>query len=52
MPNSQVKLFLADQIDYSLNGVLLNCCDHFLMIRNLKHESDWRKSNHDNGQPV
>jgi hypothetical protein len=45
--NYQVKLFLAVQTSSSLNGVLLNSCDAFLMLRNLEHEPDWRKSNND-----
>lgn len=48
--NYQVESFLAVQTSYSLNGVLLYPCDDFLMLRNLGHEPDWRKSNHDNGQ--
>jgi hypothetical protein len=48
--NYQVKSFLAIQTSYSPNGVLLKPCDDFLMIRNLKAESDWRKNYSDNKQ--
>jgi hypothetical protein len=46
----QVKSFLAVQTSYSPNGVLLKPCDDFLIIRNLKAESDWRKNYNDNKQ--
>jgi hypothetical protein len=48
--NYQVKSFLAVQTSYSPNGVLLKPCDDFLMIRNLKAESYWRKHYSDNKQ--
>ena len=43
----QVKSFLAVQTSSSMNGVLLNSCDDFLMLRNLGLEPDWRESKHD-----
>ena len=30
-----------------MNGILLNPCDDFLMLRNLGLEPDWRESKHD-----
>jgi hypothetical protein len=45
-----VKSFLAVPKNYPLNGVLLNTCDDFIMIRNLGHEPDWRRNNHEDGQ--
>jgi len=45
--NYQVKSFLAVQTSSSMNGVLLNPCDDFLMLRNLGLEPDWRESKHD-----
>ena len=48
--NYQVKSFLAVQTNYPPNEVLLNPCDDFLMIRNLKYEPDWRMDYNDNKQ--
>jgi len=48
--NYQVKSFFAVQTNYPPNGVLLNPCDDFLMIRNLKYEPDWRMDYNDNKQ--
>ena len=48
--NYQVKSFFAVQTNYPPNGVLLNPCDDFLMIRNLKYEPDWRMEYNDNKQ--
>ena len=48
--NYQVKSFLAVQTNYPPNEVLLNPCDDFLMIRNLKYEPDWRMEYNDNKQ--
>ena len=45
--NYQVNSFLAVHKPSSMNGVLLNSCDAFLIHRNLGHEPDWRESNHD-----
>ena len=45
--NYQVKSFLAVQTSYSMNGILLNPCDDFLMLRNLGLEPDWRERKHD-----
>jgi len=30
-----------------MNGILLNPCDDFLMLRNLGLEPDWRERKHD-----
>ena len=45
--NYQVNSFLAVHKPSSMNGVLLNSCDAFLILRNLGHEPDWRESKHD-----
>jgi hypothetical protein len=45
--NYQVNLFLAVHKPSSMNGVLLNSCDAFLILRNLGHEPDWRESKHE-----
>jgi hypothetical protein len=45
--NYQVNSFLAVHKPISMNGVLLNSCDAFIIHRNLGHEPDWRESNHD-----
>lgn len=44
--NYQVNSFLAVHKPSSMNGVLLNSCDAFLILRNLGHEPDWRESKH------
>jgi hypothetical protein len=48
--NNQVKSSRAVRTSYSPNGELLKPSDDFLMIRNLKAESDWRKNYNDNKQ--
>ena len=48
--NYQVKLFLAVQTSSSPNGVLLERCDDFLMLRNLGDEPAGHKSNQGNHQ--
>ena len=45
--NYQVNSFLAVHKPSSMNGVLLNSCDAFLILRKLGYEPDWRESNHD-----
>jgi hypothetical protein len=45
--NYQVNSFLAFHKLSSMNGVLLNSCDAFLILRNMGHEPDWRESKHD-----
>jgi hypothetical protein len=45
--NYQVNSFLAFYKPSSMNGVLLNSCDAFLILRNMGHEPDWRESKHD-----
>ena len=47
--NYQVNSFLAVHKPSSMNGVLLNSCDVFLMLRNFGHEPgpDWRESKDD-----
>jgi hypothetical protein len=45
--NYQVNSFLAVHKPSSMNGVLLNSCDAFLILRNLGYEPDWRESKHD-----
>src|SRR6185312_11657624 len=44
--NYQVNSFLVVHKPSSMNGVLLNSCDDFLILRNLGHEPDWRESKH------
>jgi hypothetical protein len=45
--NYQVNSFLAVHKPSSMNGILLNSCDTFLILRNLGHEPNWRESKHD-----
>jgi hypothetical protein len=45
--NYQVNSFLVFHKPSSMNGVLLNSCDAFLILRNMGHEPDWRESKHD-----
>jgi hypothetical protein len=45
--NYQVNSFLAVHKASSMNGVLLNSCDTFIIHRNLGREPDWRERNHD-----
>ena len=47
--NYQVKSFLAVQIISSLDGVLLNPCDDFLMLRKMEGTS-WVQGHQDNHQ--
>ena len=42
-----VNSFLAVHKPSSMNGVVLNSCDAFLILRNLGHEPDWRESKPD-----
>ena len=46
--NYQEKSFLAVQMSYSLNGVLLKPCDDVLMIRNTGGEQAHRMSDRNN----
>jgi hypothetical protein len=44
--NYQVNSFLVGhKPSSSMNGVLLNSCDAFLIHKNLGHEPDWRERN-------
>ena len=47
--NYQVKSFLAVQTISSPDGVLLNPCDDFLMLRNME-ETSWMQGHQDNHQ--